>query len=204
MQDLNLVSRIYEIYKLRETKMLQVHKGAETGVWEVSEEFLLTCAKIMDGRNNVRSIETGMGLSTAVFSNFGWSHTAISPSSDESKGLVDWLGAAKLQGSKMPQLINEYSYIELAKSKYSSRSFDFALIDGNHAFPHVFIDYFYISKLVKVGSFLAIDDINLDAPGKLLEYLQQKSYWKIVKETDKWAILKLLEECDVVHEDWDS
>ncbi len=203
-KDLEKVSRVYEIYKLRESTRLQVHKGAQTGVWEVAEEFLTTCALLTPDTQVFRSIETGMGLSSVVFSNLGWDHTAIAPSLVESNGIFAWIKQSKSRMLKQPRLIVEYSYVELAKQEYYGRNFDFALIDGNHAFPHVFLDYFYFSQMVKVDGYLAIDDINLPAPKKLFEYTKEKSYWQVFKVTDKWAILKLIHDFDVVNEDWDS
>lgn len=43
------------------------------------------------------------------------------------------------------------------------RRFDLAFIDGNHRFDHVFVDLFYIDRLLKDSGMLVLDDCFLDS-----------------------------------------
>ena len=194
---------LYDLYRKREKHQMSVHLNAPTGAWEVSEDFLLACADLPIYHGN--SLETGIGFSTAVFSAFGWSHTGITPSRQEALGLENWLRFLNEDLYVKPKLITKPSYEVLPElSRQNAASLDFALIDGNHAWPHVFLDYFYISLMLAPGAFLAIDDTNLDAPLGLLRYLQTRSYWSQVSSGDKWVILQLVGKSSVETEDWNS
>jgi hypothetical protein len=49
---------------------------------------------------------------------------------------------------------------------------DLVLIDGDHAFPASFIDWYYTAEQVKLGGYVIVDDTNLDYwhnPAGLLE-----------------------------------
>jgi predicted O-methyltransferase YrrM len=43
------------------------------------------------------------------------------------------------------------------------RRFDLAFVDGNHRFDHVFVDLFYIDRLLKDSGMLVLDDCFLDS-----------------------------------------
>jgi hypothetical protein len=192
--------KVYEIYDKRNIEQMSVHPGAVTGVWEVAEDFLIACAGLFPN-SNIRSIETGLGLSTAVFSNFGWTHKAIMPSFDEKNQLLRWMVKNSVATDKL-EVVVEFSYNEVVKS--DTQEFDFVFIDGNHGFPHPFIDYFFLSQRLKVNGFLAIDDIDLEVPSYLFQTIKKRPYWRVHEQGQKWVILELIARNLVASEDWNS
>jgi predicted O-methyltransferase YrrM len=192
---------IYDIYKLRENHKMNIHVGAETGVYEVAEDFLLACAKLL--LIKARSLETGIGFSTAIFASFGWKHIGISPVEEEIQNFKKFLRYMKKNTYTKPKLICDNSFEVFKKLKFNYK-FDFILIDGNHAFPHVMLDFFYTSQMLKIGGFLALDDINLPGPKIVLDYALTRPYWSVWDQGEKWVILQLVAECRVATEDWNS
>lgn len=201
---MNLNNKIYDMYRLRESDQMKVHQGAATGVWEVDEKLLLLCAKLFSHKDEVSSIETGLGFSTAVFANFGWNHTAITPSQEEIQKFREWAGRHKIIKSRILDLRQNYSFVELPNLLNENKKFDLALIDGNHSLPHAIVDFFYISQMLNVGGYLIIDDINLYGPGVLHSYILEKRYWSLVESSGKWSVFNLNSECRIVDEDWET
>jgi Methyltransferase domain len=195
------MNKIYEIYEMRARDKMEVHPGADSGVWECAESFLLATEKLFIGKS-VRSLETGLGLSTAVFCNLGFEHTSIVPSVNEKNELLNWMHRNNISTDKLEILV-DFSYA-LAPSTSLNGEFDLVFIDGNHGFPHPFIDYFYLSQKLKIGGYLAIDDIQLEIPGFLFEKIKKKPYWKVIEEESKWCILQLTQKNLVAIEDWTS
>ena len=51
------------------------------------------------------------------------------------------------------------------------KDYDFALIDGRHAFPTPFIDWYYIADALKIGGLVLIDDLHIWTCDLLKQYL---------------------------------
>ena len=192
-----LKHKVYEIYKLREQNFLQVHDEAPSGIWEVNEDFLLSMVNLFS-KTNVKSIETGCGLSTAVIANLGWKHTCIAPDKMEFTRLKKWLKTSKISTRRVKFIESEsYKIVPSIKGE-----FDFILIDGNHGFPHPVVDTFYLSLKLRVGGFLAIDDANLPFMNTLIESLNQKKYWEVYATGGKWVIYQLIGPNTSAVDDW--
>jgi predicted O-methyltransferase YrrM len=192
-----LKHKVYEIYKLREQNFLQIHEKAPSGIWEVHEDFLLSMVNLFSKRN-VKSIETGCGLSTAVIANLGWKHTCIAPDKMEFTRLKRWLKKSKISTRRIKFIESEsYKIVPSIKGE-----FDFILIDGNHGFPHPVVDTFYLSLKLRVGGFLAIDDTNLPFMNTLIESLNQKKYWEVYATGGKWVVYQLIGPNTSAVDDW--
>ena len=46
-----------------------------------------------------------------------------------------------------------------------------AIIDGNHTFDHVLIDFFYINKMLTVGGIVILDDTNFSSISRVVEHI---------------------------------
>ncbi len=64
----------------------------------------------------------------------------------------------------------EESQITLPRLVSEGRRFDLAIVDGNHRFDAVFVDLFYLGKLLRPGGVTFVDDYHLPriAQGSLL------------------------------------
>jgi cephalosporin hydroxylase len=123
------------------------------------------------------TIETGLAYGGSAFAimnaTTGKTHTAI----DRFQHVVyKGLGLKNLaqNGIDMTRLIFEEEFSEIAlpdKIKHESERFGFAFIDADHSFEAAFVDFFYLSKLVRVGGVIAIHDTWLKAIQQLRAFI---------------------------------
>ena len=77
------------------------------------------------------------------------------------------------------------------------RSFDLAFIDGNHRFDYVFVDLFYLGRLVKRGGIVILDDYNLSGIQKAVAFYLTNLQWRIEEVVeDHSVVLRTAEEPD--------
>jgi predicted O-methyltransferase YrrM len=69
------------------------------------------------------------------------------------------------------ELIEQLSEIALPQLLEKNREYDFAFIDGWHTFDHVMIDFFYISRMLKVGGVICFHDLDMPSQKKLFRYI---------------------------------
>lgn len=128
-----------------------------------------------------RTLETGCGLSTIVFVARGDNHTCITPYADEPSRVREYCEQHGIDTSRVTFCIEPS---ELALPNLETDPLDLVLIDGSHAFPHVFIDYFYSSRLLAVGGVMVIDDVHLWTGNVLRDFLSSEPEWRLVEEWD--------------------
>src|ERR687896_265219 len=63
----------------------------------------------------------------------------------------------------MVEVIEEESQLALPRLVSDGRQFDFAFVDGDHRFEGVFLDLYYMTRLVKPGGLIVIDDMWMPA-----------------------------------------
>jgi hypothetical protein len=73
---------------------------------------------------------------------------------------------------------------ELVLPRLDLPTLDLILIDGSHAFPNVFIDYFYSTRALVVGGHLVLDDVHLWTGKVLRDFLNAEPEWKRREERD--------------------
>jgi len=122
------------------------------------------------------SIETGLAYGRSAFAIMNATkqpHVAI----DRFQHIVyKGLGLKNLSqnGIDMTRLIFEEEFSEIAlpqKIKKESEKYGFAFIDADHSFEAAFIDFFYLSKLVRVGGVIAIHDTWLKSIQQLRSFI---------------------------------
>lgn len=129
----------------------------------------------------LKTLEVGFayGLSSlyicaALQGRSGASHTIIDPFQ---KTTWHGIGIKHLEEAE----IDFFCHIE-AKSEFAlpqllaenERKFDFIFIDGLHTFDHTLLDCFYANRLLRVGGYLAIDDVSLSSVRRVVDFF--KSY----------------------------
>jgi len=120
-------------------------------------------------------IETGSGVSSLVaLGNNPASLVTIDPSPVTEERI-------RAYGKLVPvdftpwRFVNMRSESALPKEVVHNRdAFDLAILDGSHTFPTPYIDWFYMSVLLKTGGVLFIDDVYTISVCKfLVEWLQR-------------------------------
>lgn len=89
----------------------------------------------------------------------------------------------------------EMSQVALPGFLKEGRTFDFGFVDGNHRFDSVFLDLFYLGRLVRRGGVIVLDDYDLPGIRRAVSfYLTNLGWW--VEETSPagdghhWVVLR--------------
>ncbi len=139
---------------------------------------------------NVRSgdvtLETGCGYSTIVFAIKGCKHTVISPVESEHERIRQW-GCAHGVDFSSVRFIAAKS--EDVLPSLGDESLNLVLIDGWHAFPAPFIDWFYTCQKLSLDGLMIVDDTQIRSCRILSDFLSM--------EHRRWRLEKRLHRTDV-------
>jgi predicted O-methyltransferase YrrM len=123
------------------------HIKSELGLsWKLADEELLFLDKNLT--KNMKTLETGSGLSTIVFAMKGTNHTCIMPDEKQVERIKAYCTERNISLSNTNFIVDKSEY---ALPSLQEKDYDLALIDGRHGFPAPFIDWFYISDRLKIG-----------------------------------------------------
>jgi len=135
-----------------------------------------------------RTVETGCGYTTIVLSAVTRRHTVISPFTEEHDLIKAWCARNGI-GTKHVDFIAKPS--QEVVPHLSLQDLDFILIDGDHAFPAPFIDWYYLADQLRVGGYVAVDDTQIPTGGILRDFLLQESErWSLSAELGKTSIFR--------------
>ena len=89
----------------------------------------------------------------------------------------------------------EESQVALPRLLGEGRSFDLAFVDGNHRFDGVFVDLFYLGRLVLPGGIVFLDDYQLPGVARAASFFVANVGWALEEvsaadELHQWAILR--------------
>jgi predicted O-methyltransferase YrrM len=107
-------------------------------------------------------------------------------------------GLQLLEEAGLAELVEhhaEESQLVLPRLLGQGRSFDLALVDGNHRFDAVFLDLVYLGRLVRPGGILFVDDYQLPAIVRAVSFFLTNLGWtleEVSTEDDDhhWAVLR--------------
>src|SRR5262249_2980340 len=86
------------------------------------------------------------------------SHIVIDPFQTTAYGNVGW---AEMRPAALPDhttFIGQPSSIALARLAADAFTADAAFVDGSHRFHEVFVDFYFLRKLVRPGGLIILDD----------------------------------------------
>jgi predicted O-methyltransferase YrrM len=126
-----------------------------------------------------RTIEVGLALGMSALylcqavQGRGGRHVAIDPFQRES-----WNGAGRrtLRDAgveDMVEVIEEESQLALPRLVRERREFGFAFIDGDHRFEGVFLDLYFMSRLVTPGGLVVVDDMWMPSVRLAVAYVER-------------------------------
>jgi len=132
-----------------------------------------------------RTLETGCGISTALFALWGAEHTCVVYNQQEVDIMRSW---AEQRGVDISRLTFEVGPSDEVLPRLEPTELDLAFIDGSHAFPAAIIDWFYAAGRLREGGVVVTDDVQLPAVQLgLFEFLAKDPRWEVIARTDKWA-----------------
>jgi len=160
----------------------------EGGVWRTHRdcyEFLANACS-----PGTRTLETGLGISTALFLKLGAKHTCVTPFDSEVRRLRAYCRTHAIP-TRQFQLILGTSERVLPTLK---GELDLLFIDGGHAFPIPMIDWYYAGSRLRRGGLIVMDDVQLPAVQVLIQYLSSDPRWEMRQRTVKWIAFERLSE----------
>jgi predicted O-methyltransferase YrrM len=126
-----------------------------------------------------RTIEVGLALGISALFMYqavlprGGRHVAVDPFQAES-----WNGAGlrtlrEAGVDELVEVIEEESQLALPRLVAEGREFDLAYVDGDHRFEGVFLDLYFMTRLVRPGGLVAVDDMWMPAVRTAVAYVEK-------------------------------
>lgn len=156
--------------------------------WSLNKEVI----EFISEHTNPNSVtaETGIGDSTIILSNLASAHYCFTPDEEEisrcEKLLNDKSNFFPMQG---------FSQNELPKFE---KELDLALVDGGHGYPLPTLDAFYFGRLLKIGGYLLIDDIQIWTGKLVVDMLKYDASWRLVRVYDRTAVFQKMQEYEAL------
>ncbi|MDQ2648020.1 MAG: class I SAM-dependent methyltransferase [Actinomycetota bacterium] len=147
-----------------------------------------------------RTLETGSGLSTVLFSALGADHICCTPAQDEADRVVAHCTSRGFPTEHLRfEVGSSHETLPVIERRGEVR--DLVLIDGCHGFPLPVVDWFYGASTLRAGGILVIDDVNLPAVRVARGFLDQDPRWQPMGGTEKWRAWRRLHDGPLA-EDW--
>jgi Methyltransferase domain len=157
-------------------------EGAALGAWPTEPGcYRLLASACPPGS---RTLETGIGLSTALLAGLGARHTCVAFVAQEVDRLLDYCAGHALPTDQVEFLVG---FSEDVLPGLDPGPLDAFLIDGGHGFPTPMLDWFYGARHLRDGGLLLVDDLQLPAVAMLDRFLGRDQRWVEVDRTAKWA-----------------
>jgi len=124
----------------------------------------------------------------------GVSHLVIDPFQTTAYHDVGWdaLNAAGL--AAQTTLIGEPSSIALAGLAGKGFTADAAFVDGSHRFHEVFVDLYFLRKLVRPGGLIILDDAEWPSVATAVRYFDLNLGWRPVSIAGRLTARRLPDE----------
>lgn len=158
--------------------------GSGTVRWNASPATLRSIATAVT--DATVSIETGCGASTVVFAAAGSDHVVVTPAADEFERVLDHCRSIGVDTSRL-KLIEGYS--DQVLPRLGPAEYDFVLIDGAHCFPVPALDFHYLSRRLRIGGLLLLDDAWIPSVAGVFDYLSAEPSWEQLAILDRQAVL---------------
>jgi SAM-dependent methyltransferase len=124
------------------------------------------------------TLETGCGLSTLVIlRKQPRQHTAIQPVVDEFAVILEFAEHHRIdiQGFR-PIVARSQDWLP----RVDLPDLDLVLVDGAHAFPVPFLDWYYSAEKLKIGGLMVVDDTHLVTGTILADFMGVDPRWELV------------------------
>ena len=145
--------------------------------------------------NRASIIETGAGNTTIFFLMLSpQSLVTIDPSLGTHSVVTAYCSKHEIDKSAHEAIVarSEDTLPRLAEGR--AGTFDFALIDGDHSWPAVFVDFHFMNRLLKPGAYVMIDDVQLHSVGELVRFLLEEPGFKKVLDLGKAVVFRKTDE----------
>lgn len=159
------------------------HMGGDAR-WDSLPETLAAVQRA--ARPGLTTLETGTGCTTVVFTASGANHTAISPDPIEHERIRDYCRQIGVDDSRLQFVVGSSEDI-LPSLVTRQRTVDVAYIDGAHCFPLPHVDWCYMTRSLKLGGTLIMDDISIPSITPLFRHMTLEPNWRLERTLDDRA-----------------
>lgn len=143
--------------------------------WHLNTDVVRFIHSVVDG--GARTLETGCGYSTIAFALAGAHHMVISPFAFEHDRIKQWCSTRGISLDRLDFIAAESQAV---LPGLESGPLDLVLIDGDHAFPVPFIDWFYAAQRLRPGGLCIVDDTHVRTGTILRDFLRREvGRWRV-------------------------
>ena len=173
--------------------------GSELGVWSTEA----SCYTFLAGRCRAGSatLETGLGLSTALFASLGTHHICVTPSSGEVDRLRAYCDERGIPLEGVRFVTGPSSEV---LPRLDASDLDVVLLDGGHGFPTAVLDWYYACVRLRRGGVVVLDDRRLPAVAALVRFLRRHPSWKALEATPKWIAFERVDDRPLEQDFWEQ
>ena len=108
------------------------------------------------------------------------SHIIIDPFQASAYDNVGWDALTAAEFGAHATLMDEASSIALGRLVADGITVDAAFVDGSHRFHEVFVDLYFLRKLVRPGGLVILDDVAWRSVASALRYFEVNLGWRPV------------------------
>jgi hypothetical protein len=170
------------------TRVPKLHLG-RTITWGIDSSL----AELLDATLEPGDVtlETGSGYSTLVILRGGVArHLAITPNVDEFLAIREFCAEYGIPTASL-ETIPECSQDWLPRA--ARPELNLVLVDGDHAFPIPFIDWYYTADRLVVGGLMIVDDVQLVTGRLLADFMDADPCWERARqENERFAVFRKL------------
>jgi hypothetical protein len=152
-------------------------------------------------RSGNTTFEIGVGVSTVVFAASGAIHTAVSPDAAEHERVRSYCQRIGVDDSHLT-FVTGLSDDIVPSLLSRDRILDVALVDGAHSFPIPIVDWYYVSRALRVGGKLFLDDIPIPAVAHVFRHMNLEPDWRLDGVFDNRAAAFTLLAQPEAEDDW--
>lgn len=154
--------------------------------WQINAQALKCITELV--KPGMKTIETGGGHSTCAFVLAGSEHHAVFPESYLVETVKEYLHGHAMDTANL--------HFHLGPSQdvlpvLEETGFDFALIDGEHGFPHPMMDWYYLARKMKPGGYVMVDDTQIWTGQVLRQFLNLEPEWRLVREIGSCSLFRM-------------
>jgi len=121
-----------------------------------------------------------IGEALCVAGGRGASHIVIDPFQATAYDNVGWDALVAAGLAARTTFIEEASSIVLARLAHDGFAADAAFVDGSHRFHEVFVDLYFLRKLVRPGGLIVLDDAAWQSVATAVRYFDLNLGWQAV------------------------
>lgn len=153
----------------------------------MSPHVLHAIVRHAEGRDIRRSVETGAGGSTLLFSHLSARHTAFTVQGDGA--IITRIRSSLLFRPEYADFVEGPTQRTLPPHIFD-QPLDAALIDGPHAFPFPQLEYFYLYPHLSIGGLLIVDDIHIRTVHEFYRFLRKDAMFELIDVVDRTAFFR--------------